>query len=493
MASVDGRDLVSDLQAQVLALRNRVEELEKENERLCSQLSRCRCSKDFRPQVSFAALLFNYRSFYGQDGNIPSAGLFVENSSPTNCEPREKPGCQERSQQCARRYVALKIMYFGQRFYGFASEAQMDPTIESEIFKALERTKLLIGTKEDSRYSRCGRTDKGVSSTGQVISLYLRSNLKDTGGYTKNHTTTLEVRGEIDYVRVLNRVLPGDIRVIGWCPVPTDFHSSYNQQSPSVHFHQAMQQAAMKFIGEYDFRNFCKMDAANVNNYRRRITFFDICSLDRRSIDVDELWAMTIKGSAFLWHQVRCMVAVLFMVGHGFESPDVIDVLLDTKKTPRKPQYNMAPELPLILRFCEFEDLEFICSSEARRTLHEHLKNEVQRHMLQAAIFNEALSCLSTAGGHEFSLYSGLFFTCAFGKEESAGQSSEFSRKNKGHIPLLRRATEHCSSAHLIICAVDISFRVSTGRNQIKDFHMLNHMIILETTVIDYQLDAINK
>ncbi|CAD5194099.1 unnamed protein product [Musa acuminata subsp. malaccensis] len=430
MASVDGRDLVSELQAQVLALRHRVEELEKENERLCSQLSRCRCSKD---------------------GNIPSAGLFVENSSPTNCEPREKPGCQERSQQRAGRYVALKIMYFGQRlFYGFASEAQMDPTIESEIFKALERTKLLIGTKEDSIYSRCGRTDKGVSSTGQVISLYLRSNLKDTGGYTKNHTTTLEVRGEIDYVRVLNKVLPGDIRVIGWCPVPTDFHSRFSCLSREYRYLfwkgnldvSAMQQAAMKFIGEYDFRNFCKMDAANVNNYRRRITFFDISSLDRRSIDVDELWAVTIKGSAFLWHQVRCMVAVLFMVGHGFESPDVIDVLLDTKKTPRKPQYNMAPELPLILRFCEFEDLEFICSSEARRTLHEHLKNEVQRHMLQAAIFNEALSCLSTAGGHEFSLYSGQIFTCAFGKEESAGQSSEFSRKKKCHIPLLRRATE---------------------------------------------------
>lgn len=30
---------------------------------------------------------------------------------------------------------------------------------------------------------------------------------------------------EIDYVRVLNRVLPKDIRVIGWCPVPADFHA----------------------------------------------------------------------------------------------------------------------------------------------------------------------------------------------------------------------------------------------------------------------------
>jgi hypothetical protein len=32
---------------------------------------------------------------------------------------------------------------------------------------------------------------------------------------------------------------------------------------------------------------------------------------------------MTIKGSAFLWHQVRCMVAVLFLIGQGLESPFV--------------------------------------------------------------------------------------------------------------------------------------------------------------------------
>lgn len=32
---------------------------------------------------------------------------------------------------------------------------------------------------------------------------------------------------EYDYVRVLNRALPDDIRVIGWSPAPTDFHARY--------------------------------------------------------------------------------------------------------------------------------------------------------------------------------------------------------------------------------------------------------------------------
>lgn len=41
----------------------------------------------------------------------------------------------------------------------------------------------------------------------------------------------------------------------------------------------------------------------------------------------------------------------------------IIDLLLDVERTPRKPQYKMAPEIPLVLQSCEFEGLRFICSS----------------------------------------------------------------------------------------------------------------------------------
>ncbi|KAH8509133.1 hypothetical protein H0E87_011050, partial [Populus deltoides] len=100
----------------------------------------------------------------------------------------------------------------------------------------------------------------------------------------------------------------------------------------------------------------------------------------------NQLCAIKIKGSAFLLHQVCCMVAVLLMIGQGLESPgagtipkqhsayvvynfekipqvssfhlgdfesqtslQLIDALLDTRRTPRKPQYLMAPEIPLVL------------------------------------------------------------------------------------------------------------------------------------------------
>jgi len=41
----------------------------------------------------------------------------------------------------------------------------------------------------------------------------------------------------------------------------------------------------------------------------------------------------------------------------------IIDVLLDIVRTPKKPQYAMAPEIPLVLHCCEFKGLQFCCSA----------------------------------------------------------------------------------------------------------------------------------
>ncbi|KAE9618337.1 putative tRNA pseudouridine(38/39) synthase [Lupinus albus] len=138
--------------------------------------------------------------------------------------------------------------------------------------------------------------------------------------------------------------------------------------------------------------------------------------------DGNQLYVIKIRGSAFLWHQVRCMVAVLFMVGKDLESPSVIDMLLDTDRIPRKPQYIMASEVPLVLQSCEFEDVKFMCSSDAGQALRLHLANECQIYQLQAAIFHEALlNCMPL----------------------SDDQSSlRETKKKASHVPLMSRPTE---------------------------------------------------
>ncbi|KAH0910892.1 hypothetical protein HID58_034213 [Brassica napus] len=357
------------------------EELEAENAKLLSQVSSCQCQQmEVKHDVLDSGNLVR-RSRRGRKRADKSIPIHL----------------------ISKRYVALKIMYFGKRFYGFSAEAQMEPSIESEIFKALERTRLLVGDIKESNYSRCGRTDKGVSSTGQVIALFLRSRLKTPSIDSEAHANEkINARPEYDYVRVLNRALPDDIRVLGWSPVPVDFHARFSCSAREYKYFfwrqnlnlSAMDIAGKKFIGEHDFRNFCKMDVANVHCYTRRVTFFDV-SPCQNSHEGDQLCTFTMRGSAFLWHQVRAMVAVLFMIGQGVESVDVIDTLLDTKKTPKKPQYLLASEIPLVLRTCEFENVNFICSSGALESLRSHFKKESLTYQLESVIFQEALrNCL---------------------------------------------------------------------------------------------------
>jgi tRNA pseudouridine38/39 synthase len=173
---------------------------------------------------------------------------------------------------------------------------------------------------------------------------------------------TTQVRtgeSELDYLQLMNRVLPKDIRVLAWAPVDLTFDARFNCQSRVYKYYfflgsldvEKMKLAAQKFRGIHDFRNFCKMDLANgVFNFEREIYKFDIslctdvqtflrdfCGQSEIRNILDAVYEFIIHGSSFLWHQVRCMVAVLFLIGSGLEEPSVIDELLNVQKNPRKP------------------------------------------------------------------------------------------------------------------------------------------------------------
>jgi hypothetical protein len=50
---------------------------------------------------------------------------------------------------------------------------------------------------------------------------------------------------------------------------------------------------------------------------------------------------------------------VLFLIGSKKAPVELVPDLLDVRKTPRKPNYPMAPEFPLVLQKCVFPDFEF--------------------------------------------------------------------------------------------------------------------------------------
>lgn len=97
-----------------------------------------------------------------------------------------------------------------------------------------------------------------------------------------------------------------------------------------------MKIASQFLIGEHDFRNLCKMDVGNgVIKFDRRITDVQIEVIDDDKTDSYSMIRLKLKGQAFLWHQVRCIIAVLFLVGQGKEETTIIQELLDVERNPR--------------------------------------------------------------------------------------------------------------------------------------------------------------
>lgn len=354
------------------------------------------------------------------------------------------------------RYIALRFAYLGQRYNGLEHHANNTtplPTIEEELWKALVKTRLIFPTGkgevnwEGCEYSKCGRTDRGVSAFGQVVALKVRS-ARPVPGLKKRRNVVAEdsraeseeaagqasevedkpfdpIRDEVPYIQTLNRVLPDDIRVLAWCPdPPPDFSARFSCEERQYRYFftnpayapvpgsrglnktregkslregwldiDAMKDAAKRLEGVNDYRNFCKVDPGKqITNFVRRIFHASIEEVDpakgplgyvgapdfangeRDQVNgaganvgkamTPKLYTFNVNGSAFLWHQVRNMVAVLFLVGQGLESPSVVSDLLDVEKTPTRPKYEMASDAPLVLWDCVFPAKDGLGSKE---------------------------------------------------------------------------------------------------------------------------------
>lgn len=347
------------------------------------------------------------------------------------------------------RYVALEVLYLGHDYSGLARQASTSATIEGHLFSALERTRLIpeAWTWEGLRYSRAGRTDRGVSALRQVLALDLRS-------AARADQDPKPQAEEIDYPRVLNRTLPSDIRVTAWADAPEDFSARfsaahreytyiflsredegegeegegagsesaasrapaaglpssrlsvpswpafYDSSSPSSVARDAllpprldvarMRDAASRLLGTHDFRNFCKVDVSAARHFVRTMLDVDLERLPGRAADGTVAVALRVRGTAFLWHQIRCMAAVLRAVGLGLEEPSIVDQLLDVNAHPRKPMYAPDDDRPLLLYECAYAPNTLAWrrtlanASEVQRALREHMDDSLLRATIVA-------------------------------------------------------------------------------------------------------------
>ena len=269
------------------------------------------------------------------------------------------------------KYIAFKFMYIGKNYDGLVIQSTTKNTIEEIIFNSLKRCKFLDPTKPNeellslSNYSRCGRTDKGVNSSGNVFALNLR--------YEEKY----------DYVKTLNNILPNDIFILSSCLVDDSFDPRFSCLYREYKYYflkknmnlEKMQKAANLLCGYHNFKNFCKIDKSDENwkekNYERRIFEIRIEQVKSQNFiypfDIKEniikneyyqSYVCIIKGTAFLWHQIRCIMYILFLIGDELEEIDLINEMLN-EKSEYEFKYGLADEDNLILSDCVFEFINF--------------------------------------------------------------------------------------------------------------------------------------
>lgn len=280
------------------------------------------------------------------------------------------------------RRVAMEVAYVGWHYRGLARQEGADDTIEHHLFAALRKTRLVpddvlpealgyrclaraphacpcpplrcrpaptpanrrlvpqplrpygpwrVGAKSgrDLPAPLSGVTSGPRRATGGGRCLPARAARARQRPSARTASIVPAVRGlpaeELDYVGMLNAVLPEDIQVLGWCPVPETFSARFDCRgrcgrlapcipplcltrgaagghirshgdtaeftTPHVtcreyRYHMCspgtqpldvdrMRAACSALVGEHDFRNFCKADP-NVPNHVRRILSCDV-------------------------------------------------------------------------------------------------------------------------------------------------------------------------------------------------------------------------
>ncbi|KIM41956.1 hypothetical protein M413DRAFT_27494 [Hebeloma cylindrosporum] len=172
------------------------------------------------------------------------------------------------------RKIALKFCYSGWEYGGLAFQLGPTPlpTVENVLFDVLAKTRLVDpdGGFDGCGWEKCGRTDRGVSAAGQVVSLWVRSAIpaeeiqQDDAPHIKEESVENESgsdglfgleddfgslamttesssntsipkpnanskhKQELDYLVMLNRLLPDTIRVIAWSPVSDSFSARFS-------------------------------------------------------------------------------------------------------------------------------------------------------------------------------------------------------------------------------------------------------------------------
>lgn len=262
--------------------------------------------------------------------------------------------------------IALKLAYLGAGYYGFQRQVGL-PTVDQAVRKAL----LSIGVINGD-FCYAGRTDRGVSATGQVIDFWIDEELQ-----------------RLTKPRVINSKLPRDVWTWAWAVAPPGFSARWSAQwreyryflyHPGLDLNR-MREASGMLLGSHDFRN---LSSAKEENTVRCI----------KSLTLDELngvYIINVRADGFLWNMVRKIATVLEAVGIGRYDLDWIERLLDPSVSDG---VAAAPGEGLSLTNVGYSGLSWEVDDYSRVRGHKMLCELTGRRMAQAAVARDMLEAM---------------------------------------------------------------------------------------------------
>lgn len=239
------------------------------------------------------------------------------------------------------RTYKLTIAYDGTRYQGWQRQANTDQTIQGILERVISGA---AGYPVEVNGS--GRTDAGVHASGQTASVALHG-----------------LEKEIFFTEEINRMLPGDIRILGADLVKNGFHARKSAvgkvyeyridtgNKPDVfrrrycyHFPyeldlEAMRKAAGYLTGTHEYAAYT--DKKDEKSTKR--TIYDIMvSGQGGSVSI------RYDGTGFLYHMVRILTGTLLEAGIHERTPESVLEALHTKE--RGQSGFLAPARGLFLR-----------------------------------------------------------------------------------------------------------------------------------------------
>ncbi|WP_244611432.1 tRNA pseudouridine(38-40) synthase TruA [Candidatus Phytoplasma sacchari] len=233
----------------------------------------------------------------------------------------------------------LILSYDGTNYYGYQKQPFLD-TIQSILEKSLYKI-----TKQKILTYAASRTDKGVHALGQVVSF-------------KTH---FFIQPKI-FQKILNNILPADIRVINIKEVNNSFHARYSSKSKiykyifakepldflncrfQVYFKKIdfmiINKAIKLLEGEKDFSLFTSNKDKNKSTIRY---ILKVCSKE-----TSKHYCLFFHGRSFLKQMILFLVGFLIKIGYNQKKISDLKDMLELKNKQKLPF--LAPSKGLYLK-----------------------------------------------------------------------------------------------------------------------------------------------